>query len=96
MDLLLKSNGIDFELQWFHFFNTLYSIYKAVTYSFTITYLEYFSAGNFRLKISTIRTIHAKFKQYKIFTGQHFKGEISAREEILNSTIFGRGLFSPV
>ena len=53
-------------------------------------------ADNFRLKISTICTIHAKFKQYKIFPCQLFEGEISSREEILNSTIFARGLFRPV
>ena len=53
-------------------------------------------AGNFRLKNSTICTIHAKFKQDIFFGGQHFEGEISTREEILNSTIFGRGLFRPV
>ena len=32
-------------------------------------YLKYFIAGNFKLKISTICTIHAKFKQYN-FLGQ--------------------------
>ena len=48
----------------FHFFNTLYYICRAVTYSFTITYLEYFRTGNFRLKVSIICTIYAKFKQY--------------------------------
>jgi hypothetical protein len=53
-------------------------------------------AGNFRLKISTICTIHAKFKQYIFLGGQLFEGKISAREEILNSTIFGWGLFRPV
>ena len=40
-----------------------------------MAYCEYFMAGNFRLKISTICTIHAKFKQYKIFTGQLFEGK---------------------
>ena len=44
-------------------------------------------AGNFKLKISTICTIHAKFKQYNFLGGQLFKGEISSRDEILNSTI---------
>ena len=53
-------------------------------------------AGNFRPKISTICTIHAKFKQYIFWGGQHFEGKISAREEISNSTIFARGLFRPV
>ena len=53
-------------------------------------------AGNFRPKISTICTIHAKFKQYDFWLGQLFGGEISSREEILNSTIFDRGLFRPV
>ena len=52
--------------------------------------------GNFRLKISTICTIHAKFKQYIFLGDQLFEGEISAREEILNSTIFGWGLFRPI
>ena len=59
-----KSIGFQTQPHRFHFFNTLYYICRAVTYSFTITYLEYFMAGNFRLKISTICTIHAKFKQY--------------------------------
>lgn len=53
-------------------------------------------AGNFRPKISTICTIHAKFKQYNFFPCQLFEGKISSREEISNSTIFGRGLFRPV
>ena len=34
----------------FHFFNTLYYIRRAITYSFTIAHLDYFMAGNFRLK----------------------------------------------
>ena len=70
--MILNDNR--FDSQCFHFFNTLYYICRAVTYSFTITYLEYFRAGNFRLKISTICTIHAKFKQYKIFTANYLKG----------------------
>ena len=44
-------------------------------------------AGNFRLKISTICTIRAKFNQYNFFGGQLFEGKISAWEEIFNSTI---------
>ena len=74
LELKLKTIGIETHFQWnpnsnqsFHFFNTLYYICQAVTYSFTITYLEYFMVGNFKLKISTICIIHAKFKQYKIF-----------------------------
>lgn len=58
MDLTLKPNGFDFEIQWFHFFIIPYYICRVVTYSFTITYLEYFMAGNFGLKISTTCTIH--------------------------------------
>ena len=75
MELKVKTNGIENQNQWFHFFNTLYSICSAVTYSFTITYLEYFMAGNFRIKISTICTIHAKFKQYKILRANTLKGK---------------------
>ena len=96
MGFTFKPIGFRFQIHWFHFFIIPYYICPAVTYSFTITYLEYFMAGNFGLKISTVCTIHAKFKQYKIFTGQHFKEEISSREEISNGTIFGRGLFRPV
>ena len=80
----------------FHFFNTLYYICQAVTYSFTITYLEYFMAVNFRLKISTNCTIHAKYKQYNFFGGQLFEGKIPSRKEILNSTIFGRDFLDPL
>ena len=38
-------------------------INQSITYSFTITYLEYFRAGNFRLKISTICTIYTELCQ---------------------------------
>ena len=64
------------QIQWisflnplFHFFTTLYSICRAITYSFIITDLEYFRAVNFKPKISTICTIHAKFKQYNFGRG---------------------------
>ncbi len=59
----------------FHFFNTLYYIRRAITYSFTIAHLDYFMAGNFRLKISTICTTHAKFKQYNFARANYFKGK---------------------
>ena len=34
-------------------------------------------AGNFKHKISTICTIHAKFKQYNFLGANYFKGKFS-------------------